>query len=113
MPFANEAAILNIGISSIIIGIMSPLTSTPCKSDDSTKMSATSSLHIVAVFFIEILPPIDFKTCKSPDLVGFIPTFLTKILESLAIKPATIIKAADEKSPTTSYELLLESSEGL
>ena len=44
-PLAKIAAILNIGISSIIFGIIEFGTSIPCKFDDSTKISPTFSLH--------------------------------------------------------------------
>ena len=48
------------------------------------------------------MPPIDFNTDINPHLVGFKPTFLMRIFDWSAIKPATIRKDADEKSPTTS-----------
>ena len=43
-----------------------------------------------------------------PILVLFNPTFLIKILDFFEINAATIIKAAEEKSPTTSYEEILD-----
>ena len=43
-PFAKDAAIENIGISSIMLGIISSGTSTPTNSDENTSKSPTSSL---------------------------------------------------------------------
>ena len=48
------------------------------------------------------LPTPPGETLIRPHLVGFNPTFLITIFESLAIRPATIKNAAEEKSHTTS-----------
>ena len=101
MPSAHEAAILKIGISSIILGMIAPPISTPCNEDDLISKSPISSLHSVFWFKICILAPIDFRTDSKPDLVLFNPTFLIKISEFLAIRPATIKNEAEEKSPAT------------
>ena len=102
VPSAHAAAMLKIGISSIILAITPPLISTPFNSDDSTNISPTNSPDKMFLFLISILPPIFIRISIRPLLVGFNPTFLMEIFESLAIKPAIIKNAADEKSPTTS-----------
>jgi hypothetical protein len=61
-------------------------------------------MDITFSFLISINPPIDLRTSINPHRVGFKPTFLITIFDSFAIKPATIRNAADEKSPTTSYD---------
>ena len=51
------------------------------------------------------------KTSNNPFLDSFKPTFFITTSEPLEIIVATIIKAADEKSPGTSNEFLGSSSE--
>jgi hypothetical protein len=112
-PSAKAAAILRIGISSIMFGITSPLILMPLSEDDLTYISPTSSFDLSFWFLISINPPIDIRTSINPHLVGFKPTFLITIFDSLAIKPATIKNAADEKSPTTSYDFVAIKLEGV
>ena len=80
---------------------MPPLMLTPLNTDDLTNISPTNSPESIFLFLISILPPICIRISISPDLVGFNPTFFMDIAESLAIKPAIIKNAAEEKSPTT------------
>ena len=112
LPLAAEAAMLRIGISSMIFGIMEPPISVPFKDDDMTSISPTFSLHFICSFKIFICAPIFFNTPIRPHLLSFKPTFFIRILEFFAIKPATIKKDADEKSPATLYSGCDLSSEG-
>ena len=102
---ANEAAILKIGISSIMFGIIYSGTSMPFKFEDLTKISPTSSFELNLLFFILMLAPIYNKIFNSPFLVLFSPTFFIKTSEFFEITEATIIKAADEKSPGIVYKV--------
>ena len=111
LPLAAEAAMLRIGISSMIFGIMEPPISVPFKDDDMTSISPTFSLHFMRSFKIFICAPIFFNTPIRPHLLSFKPTFFIKTSESLETMVAIIIKAADEKSPGTSKELFGASSE--
>ena len=110
-PSAKEAAILKIGISSMIFGIMLFGTFIPSNCEDFTIMSPQSSLQVFVLLSISIFAFIFNKTSNKPDLVLFNPTFLIITSEFLEIKAATIINAADEKSPTTSYEEILDNFE--
>jgi hypothetical protein len=56
-PSAKAAAMLRIGISSIMFGITSPLMLIPLKEEDLTYMSPTSSFDISFWFLISINPP--------------------------------------------------------
>jgi hypothetical protein len=56
-PSAKAAAILKIGISSIMFGITSPLMLIPLKEEDLTYMSPTSSFDVSFWFLISIILP--------------------------------------------------------
>ena len=88
----------------IILGIIESDTSIPSKSEDSTIRSPQISLQVFLRFCIFIFAFIFSNTSNRPILVLFSPTFLIKTLDFLEINAATIMKAAEEKSPTTSYE---------
>ena len=74
-------------------------------------MSPTISFEVFFLFLISRFAPINSKTSNNPFLDSFKPTFLIITLEPLEIIVATIIKAADEKSPGTSNEFFGSSSE--
>ena len=90
------------GISSIIFGMISSGTSIAFKVEDLIKISPDSSLQTTLLFINSIFAPIIERIFNSPFLVGFSPTFFINTSDSCAINAATIIKDADEKSPTIS-----------
>ena len=71
----------------------------------------TSPILIIEVSETELFLIFAFifsSTSNRPILVEFSPTFSIKTLDFLEINALTIKKAAEEKSPTTSYEEILD-----
>ena len=81
-PSACVAARAISGISSMTLGIVSPLTDTPVRLLLSTEMSATGSAPADACSSIVTLAPMDFNTLSMPMRPGFTPTFRSRMLAS-------------------------------
>jgi len=102
-PLAKEAAIIKIGTSSIILGIISLLILIPLNKEDFTCIVPTVSPCCFFLFIILMEPPIFFNIFKNPILLGFDKTLGRERLLFLLSKARTIKNAAEEGSPGTTY----------
>ena len=102
-PVAKQAATARMGTSSSMRGIMSPPISTPCRSVEVTRISATGSPPSIlsSTSFSPSPAPISSSTSIIPVLLGLRPTPRTRMRAFGWHRPATIQNAAELMSPGT------------
>ncbi len=101
LPFATEAAANNTGNSSMASDTSARSTGPPCKAEERTRISATGSSPSRRGFWRLRSAPMLCNISMTPVRVGFIPTFSIRMSAFSAISPASMTKAADDRSPGT------------
>ena len=101
-PFATAAAANSTGSSSIEIGTSLSGTTMPCSALGRTSMSARGSPFARGRVRTRMSAPIRRRMSIRAVRVGLTPTSRMTSGPAPAIRPATMKKAADEKSPGTS-----------